>query len=172
MPKGDATLTYSDPHAAKASINWFNGKEFQGSVITVEMATQKAPPPKFSRGRGPPRGDRGGYDRGGDRGGDRGDRGGDRGPPRGGPPPSGGRGMPDAAAGDWTCSGCSNLNWARRMVCNRCGLPNPNPSAAAQQPRGRGGDRRNDRRGPPRGGRGGDRGADRHGSSGRRDRPY
>jgi RNA-binding protein FUS len=41
-PKGDATVTYEDPPATDAAIDWFNGKEFMGNVIEVQKATQKA----------------------------------------------------------------------------------------------------------------------------------
>jgi len=40
-------------------------------------------------------------------------------------------GLPGGGVGlegvDWTCGACSNLNWARRMACNRCGKPKPPP---------------------------------------------
>jgi len=29
--------------------------------------------------------------------------------------------MPNTRPGDWVCPACSNLNYANRMVCNRCG---------------------------------------------------
>ncbi|PPD90756.1 hypothetical protein GOBAR_DD12301 [Gossypium barbadense] len=41
-PKGDATVTYEDPHAALAAVEWFNGKDFHGSTIGVFMAESKS----------------------------------------------------------------------------------------------------------------------------------
>ncbi|GKD73176.1 transcription initiation factor TFIID subunit 15, partial [Tanacetum coccineum] len=32
-PKGDATVTYQDPYAAQAAVEWFNNKEFHGTII-------------------------------------------------------------------------------------------------------------------------------------------
>lgn len=26
---------------------------------------------------------------------------------------------------DWTCTGCGNVNWARRGTCNMCNTPKP-----------------------------------------------
>ncbi|KAI9209351.1 uncharacterized protein BJ171DRAFT_486533 [Polychytrium aggregatum] len=100
VAKGDATITFDDPPTSGAAIQWFNGKEFDGNVIKVERASQKAPPP-------------GGYSRGG-----RGRGGGGRG--GGGP---GGR--PGSEPGDWVCSSCSNNNFARRSECFRCRAPKP-----------------------------------------------
>lgn len=40
-PKGDATVTYEDPHAALAAVEWFNNKDFHGSTIGVFMAESK-----------------------------------------------------------------------------------------------------------------------------------
>lgn len=40
-PKGDATVTYEDPHAALAAVEWFNNKDFHGSIIGVFMAEAK-----------------------------------------------------------------------------------------------------------------------------------
>lgn len=34
-PKGEATVTYDDPNAAQSAIQWFDGKDFRGSVIKV-----------------------------------------------------------------------------------------------------------------------------------------
>lgn len=61
--KGEATVTYDDADAAQSAINWFDGKEFRGSVIKVQLATKKD---NWSGGRG---GGRGGGDRGGGGGG-------------------------------------------------------------------------------------------------------
>lgn len=41
-PKGDATVTYEDPHAALAAVDWFNNKDFHGSLIGVFMAESKS----------------------------------------------------------------------------------------------------------------------------------
>lgn len=41
-PKGDATVTYEDPHAALAAVEWFNNKEFHGNVIGVFIAETKS----------------------------------------------------------------------------------------------------------------------------------
>lgn len=40
-PKGDATVTYEDPYAAQAAVEWFNNKEFHGTIIEVFMAESK-----------------------------------------------------------------------------------------------------------------------------------
>ncbi|KAL8100525.1 hypothetical protein AgCh_032688 [Apium graveolens] len=40
-PKGDATVTYEDPYAASAAVEWFNKKEFHGATIGVLMAESK-----------------------------------------------------------------------------------------------------------------------------------
>lgn len=40
-PKGDATVTYEDPYAASAAVEWFNNKEFHGATIGVCMAESK-----------------------------------------------------------------------------------------------------------------------------------
>ncbi|GJV23873.1 transcription initiation factor TFIID subunit 15 [Tanacetum coccineum] len=37
-PKGDAAVTYKDPYAAQAAVEWFNNKEFHGTIIEVLMA--------------------------------------------------------------------------------------------------------------------------------------
>lgn len=40
-PKGDATVTYEDPHAAVAAVEWFNNKDFHGNTIGVFIAESK-----------------------------------------------------------------------------------------------------------------------------------
>jgi RNA recognition motif-containing protein len=40
-PKGDATVTYEDPHAASAAVDWFDDKDFHGSIIQVHIAESK-----------------------------------------------------------------------------------------------------------------------------------
>jgi RNA recognition motif-containing protein len=41
-PKGDATVTYEDPHAASAAVEWFNDKDFHGSIIQVHIVESKS----------------------------------------------------------------------------------------------------------------------------------
>ena len=38
LPKGDATVSYADPHAAEAAVSWFNNTEFMGSTLAVSLA--------------------------------------------------------------------------------------------------------------------------------------
>lgn len=148
--KGCASVTYEDPSAASAAISWFSGKEFAGSVITVELATKSE---EWSGGRrggggaGGRGGGRGGYDRrgGGGRDYDRGGR--DRSPrrrSRSRSPPNRGGGQKE---GDWTCAECNNSNFARRTECNRCKAPKPGGGGG-----GYGGGYGGDRRGGDRGG--------------------
>ncbi|OTF70174.1 RNA binding protein-like protein, partial [Euroglyphus maynei] len=83
--KGEATLTYEDPHTAKSAIQWFHGKELPGTgkILNVEFAQRKLPAGgDYKGGRGgrgggggfPMRGRGAGGDRGGGGGGDRGGR--------------------------------------------------------------------------------------------------
>lgn len=74
LSKGEATVTYDDSNAAKSAITWFNGKDFRGTIITVQLATKKD---NWSGGRG-------GGGRGGGRGGGFGGGGGRGGPGGGG----------------------------------------------------------------------------------------
>lgn len=116
-PKGEATVTFDDPPTANSAIDWFNGKEFFGSTIKVELAQRKSN--NFGANRG-------GF---GDRdGGSRGDRGGERGGERGGRE---GRFERDnrtsVREGDWICPNdeCNNNNFAWRTECNRCKTAKP-----------------------------------------------
>jgi len=79
LPKGDAMIIFEDPSTANAAIEWFNGKEFLGGLLKVELVKRKDPAPGSERG----------Y-RGRGRGGDRG-----RGRGRGGGPSDGGE--------EWIC---------------------------------------------------------------------
>ncbi|KAM9358773.1 TATA-binding protein-associated factor 2N isoform 2-T2 [Symphorus nematophorus] len=164
-PKGEATVSFDDPPSAKAAIDWFDGKDFNGKPIKVSFATRRA---EFTQ--------RGG--RGGGRGGFRG---------RGGGGPNF-----DIKGGDWPCpnSSCGNMNFARRQECNKCGAPKPGDGGFGGGDRGSRGGYGGDRGGGFRG-RGGFRGGDRGGYGGdrggygggykmgrgdrrddRRDRPY
>lgn len=122
-PKGDATVTYDDPETAPAAIEWFDNKEFLGSIVHVEMSQCKD---KGLPGRGRGRG------RGRSRGGGResyepsyhGDSYRDREPNDGGfdanaPKPN------FARDGDWPCKSCGNVNFKWRKNCNMCGTMRP-----------------------------------------------
>ncbi|XP_026081671.1 RNA-binding protein FUS-like isoform X9 [Carassius auratus] len=149
--KGEATVSFDDPPSAKAAIDWFDGKEFNGKPLKVSFATRRA---EFTQ--------RGGGGGGRGRGGGGGFRG--RGGGFGGGPSF------DVKGGDWPCpnSSCGNMNFARRYECNRCGTSKPEGDSYGGDRGGRGGyggDRGD--RGGFRGGRGGGfRGGDRGGYGG------
>lgn len=82
LSKGEATVTYDDSDAAKSAITWFDGKDFRGTVITVQLATKKD---NWGGGRGRGRGGGGGGGFGG----------------RGGPGGGGGGRMRDAGKKCW-----------------------------------------------------------------------
>ncbi|XP_040929544.1 TATA-binding protein-associated factor 2N isoform X2 [Betta splendens] len=134
-PKGEATVSFDDPPSAKAAIDWFDGKEFNGKPIKVSFATRRA---EFTQ-----------------RGGGRGGRGGFRGRGGGGGPNF------DVKGGDWPCpnSSCGNMNFARRQECNKCGAPKPRDAGFGGGDRGGRGGFGGDRGGGFRG-RGGFRGGD------------
>ncbi|XP_039625860.1 EWS RNA-binding protein 1a isoform X2 [Polypterus senegalus] len=127
-PKGDATLSYADPKVARAAVDQFNGKDFQGNKLKVSVAHQKAfmggtYGSMFPRdGRGQPPGHGSMMDRGGDRGGLS-----QRGSFRGGRRRSPSGGNAQQRAGDWQCPnlGCGNKNFAWRTECNQCKAPKP-----------------------------------------------
>ncbi|XP_071703414.1 transcription initiation factor TFIID subunit 15 [Rutidosis leptorrhynchoides] len=141
-PKGDATVTYEDPYAAQAAVEWFNNKDFHGSIIEVLMAESKnsqnmvAPPlvepnlvNEFGLDENAPV-----MNDGGARGRGRGD----------GPPKAW------QQDGDWACpnTSCTNVNFAFRGVCNRCGSARPTGASGG----GGGGGRGRGRGGPDAGG--------------------
>ncbi|KAB1206040.1 Transcription initiation factor TFIID subunit 15 [Morella rubra] len=138
-PKGDATVTYEDPHAALAAVEWFNSKDFHGNIIGVFMAESKSKDDTT-------------YNSGGDPS-DAADFGGSEESARDMNGGGGrGRGQGDASGkawqqeGDWMCpnTSCTNVNFAFRGVCNRCGSARPvgasgGGAGAGGSGRGRGG---------------------------------
>ncbi|KAK9115606.1 hypothetical protein Sjap_014553 [Stephania japonica] len=127
-PKGDATVTYEDPHAALAAVEWFNNKDFHGSIIGVFIAESKSKDDNLA--------DpvvAGDFGRQGD---DRDVDGGGRGSGRGD-----GSGKAWQQDGDWLCpntSSCGNVNFAFRGVCNRCGSARPSGASGTGGGAGRG----------------------------------
>ncbi|KAL3581802.1 hypothetical protein D5086_016134 [Populus alba] len=105
-PKGDATVTYEDPHAALAAVEWFNNKDFHGNIIGVFIAQSKSKDDTVRNSVDDPN-DFGGFEENAkdlNEGGGR------------------GRGQDDASGkawqqdGDWLCpnTSCSNVNFAFR----------------------------------------------------------
>lgn len=128
-PKGDATVTYEDPHAALAAVDWFNNKDFHGAIIGVFIAESKSKDENPSLGS-----DVVGLEVG-------------AGEMNGGVGRGRGRGDASGKAwqqdGDWMCpnTSCSNVNFAFRGVCNLCGSARPagvSAGAAGSGGRGRG----------------------------------
>ncbi|XP_042459052.1 transcription initiation factor TFIID subunit 15-like isoform X1 [Zingiber officinale] len=137
-PKGDATITYEDPHAAMAAVEWFNNKDFHGSLIEVHIAESKSKEPiDNSYAQQPELGANASMEAEEQE--DMNDSAGR------------GRGRGDALGkswqqdGDWMCpnTSCSNVNFAFRGVCNRCGTARPSGAGGtgggAGRGRGRGG---------------------------------
>ncbi|CAE5959820.1 unnamed protein product [Arabidopsis arenosa] len=129
-PKGDATVTYEDPHAALAAVEWFNNKDFHGNTIGVFMAESKnknaGDAVEFVEFNGGPQETNEGAGRG-----------------RVQADPSA---KPWQQDGDWMCpnTSCTNVNFAFRGVCNRCGTARPAGASggsmgAGGRGRGRGG---------------------------------
>ncbi|KAK2635762.1 hypothetical protein Ddye_030554 [Dipteronia dyeriana] len=138
-PKGDATVTYEDPHAALAAVDWFNNKDFHGNIIGVFMAETKSKDDHACNLGGDPiiAGEYGGSEENSMDMNDVAGR---------------GRGRADASGkawqqeGDWLCpnTSCTNVNFAFRGVCNRCGTARPAGASgggmgAGGRGRGRGG---------------------------------
>jgi len=72
--RGFAFVEFSSPEEATKAVEMFNGKDFQGRPLTVNIARPREERLQRSNFRAGDRGEGGG----GGRGGDRGDRGGDR----------------------------------------------------------------------------------------------
>ncbi|KAH7569796.1 hypothetical protein JRO89_XS05G0001400 [Xanthoceras sorbifolium] len=138
-PKGDATVTYEDPHAALAAVEWFNSKDFHGNIIGVFIAETKSKDDHaYNLGGDPIVAD----DYGGSEENSR-DMDGLAGRGRGRGDASGKAWQQD---GDWLCpnTSCTNVNFAFRGVCNRCGTARPAGASgggmgAGGRGRGRGG---------------------------------
>ncbi|KAK7341349.1 hypothetical protein VNO80_24276 [Phaseolus coccineus] len=134
-PKGDATVTYEDPHAALAAVEWFNNKDFHGSLIGVFIAESKNKDDQTYNSAAVEPVDAGnvvGLEEATK------DVNGGSGRGRGQIDPSGKAWQQD---GDWLCpntSSCSNVNFAFRGACNRCGTARPAGAAGISGAGGRG----------------------------------
>ncbi|UYV68396.1 FUS [Cordylochernes scorpioides] len=122
--KGEATITYDDPPTATSAIDWFNGKDYKGSVITVQLAHRK---PNAYGGRGGMRGGRGGGGGGGYGGGGGGGGGGSGGGGREGDwlCPNPGLTLEQLDQPNWCCRSCGNNNFSWRNNCNLCHANRP-----------------------------------------------
>ncbi|XP_057861299.1 transcription initiation factor TFIID subunit 15 [Cryptomeria japonica] len=134
-PKGDATVTYEDPHAAAAAVEWFNNTDFHGRIIGVFIAESKNKEPAdqplkldvphMTNAEEPQTED------------SLGGLGDDTNDAWGGGGRGRGRGETAGKAwqqeGDWLCpnTSCGNVNFAFRGVCNRCGTARPAGSSGA-----------------------------------------
>ncbi|KAL9265695.1 Transcription initiation factor TFIID subunit 15-like protein [Drosera capensis] len=129
-PKGDATITYEDPYAASAAVEWFHNKDFHGEIIRVSIAESKSKDDTDTSIAS----DFGGLESTREANGADGR----------------GKGRGDASGktwqqdGDWLCpnTSCGNVNFAYRGVCNRCGSARPvgaSGGGGAGRGKGRGG---------------------------------
>ncbi|GBG58823.1 hypothetical protein CBR_g224 [Chara braunii] len=136
-PKGDATVTYEDPHAAAAAVDWFDRKEFHGAIISVSLAENKK---QIAVGDGMGLGVMVAGDAAAPSSNMQAELGGVgcHGRGRGEPPSAGGK--PWQQDGDWSCPNpsCGNINFAFRGQCNRCGTQRPGGSSGGGAGRGRG----------------------------------
>ncbi|CAK9219196.1 unnamed protein product [Sphagnum troendelagicum] len=138
QPKGDATVTYEDPHAAGAAVEWFNNTDFHGNVISVSIAESKKDvaavmpiesvlPMIHNSMPGLPEYDPQVVGEYGENYGEMGGEGGPAGSAGAGRGRGQGDGKPWQQEGDWPCPNpsCANINFAFRGVCNRCGTARP-----------------------------------------------
>ena len=138
LPKGDATVSYMDPHAAEAAVNWFNSTQFMGRTLSVSLAERKGggeslnlPASHFAD----PLGRNANADNAAN----------DAAHPDPTSAPNDddddrARGNPARAPGapkerrdgDWPCPNpaCGNVNFAFRGRCHRCGEPRPGGGTA------------------------------------------
>ncbi|KAG4973688.1 hypothetical protein AAZX31_11G102100 [Glycine max] len=132
-PKGDATVTYEDPHAAVAAVEWFNNKDFHGNTIGVFIAESKNKDEQAYNAAVEPvvADDVGGLEE------TTKDVNGGSGRGRGQNDSSGKAWQQD---GDWLClnTSCSNVNFAFRGACNRCGTARPAGASGISGAGGRG----------------------------------